>query len=81
MASKYQKRHYVDVARLLNDYVKDEGKEIDGKKVRIDCLIYDFVCLFGRDNPNFNRDTFERAVYKGSTVDLSKDVHIGFTNY
>ena len=60
MASKYQRRHYVDVARLLNDYVKDEGK------VRIDCLIYDFVCLFGRDNPNFNRDTFENAVFKGA---------------
>tara|TARA_R100001163_G_C5002276_1_gene150983 strand:+ start:259 stop:489 length:231 start_codon:yes stop_codon:yes gene_type:complete len=76
MASKYQKRHYIDIAKLLNDYVKD-----DETKVRIDPLIYDFICLFGRDNPNFNRDTFENAVYKGSTVDLSKDVHIGFTNY
>ena len=76
MASRYQKRHYIDIAKLLNRHI-EEGVS----PVLIDSLVYDFVAMFGRDNSLFNSDTFKRAVYDGSSVDLSATVHIPFTNY
>jgi len=76
MASKYQKRHYIDIAKLLNRHIS-EGVS----PVLIDSLVYDFVAMFGRDNSLFRADTFKRAVYDGSSVDLSATVHIPFTNY
>jgi len=73
---KYQKRHYVDIAKLLNRHVR-EGFTLELEQR----MIHDFTALFGRDNPLFNPDTFKRAVYEGSSVDLKSTVHIPHTNY
>ena len=58
MASRYQKRHYIDIANLLNRHIS-EGVS----PVLIASLVHDFVAMFGRDNPLFNPDTFKQAIY------------------
>ena len=74
---KYQKRHYIDIAKMLNGYVKDGDLALEVEQR----MVYDFVALFSRDNELFNPDTFKRAIYTGSGVDLSADVHVPFTRY
>ena len=74
---KYQKRHYVDIAKMLNGYVKDGDLALEIEQR----MVFDFIALFSRDNKLFNPDTFKRAVYTGSGVDLSADVSIPFTRY
>ena len=77
MASRYQKRHYVDIANLLNRHVREGALTLELEQR----LVYDFIAMFGRDNALFCADTFKRAIYDGSSVDLSSTVHIPFTNY
>ena len=85
MASRYQKRHYVDIAKLLNRHVKENLRvDIRDYSAVLELeqrMVHDFTALFGRDNPLFNPDTFKRAVYEGSSVDLKSTVHIPHTNY
>ena len=77
MASRYQKQHYIQIAKLLNRHVNEGAFTLEVEQA----LIYDFIAMFGRDNPLFRADTFKRAVYDGSSVDLSATVHIPHTNY
>jgi|TARA_R110001606_G_scaffold174990_1_gene321574 hypothetical protein len=82
---KYQKRHYVDIAKLLNRHVQENLRvDIRDYSAILESeqrMIHDFTALFGRDNPLFNPDTFKRAVYEGSSVDLKSTVHIPHTRY
>ena len=75
---KYSKRHYIDIAKVLNTYVM-LNRNLDIQMELIDAMTYDFTTLFSRDNPNFNRDTFEKAVYgelyADTLVDESKLVY------
>ena len=74
MASKYQKRHYIDIAKLLNNYVM--MAHVENRRIhdeQLDAMVYDFCALFGRDNSNFNRETFEKAVYGVKYVDTLVD--------
>ena len=76
---KYQKRHYVDIAKLLNRHVQENLRvDIRDYSAILESeqrMTHDFTALFGRDNPLFNPDTFKRAVYEGSSVDLKSTVH------
>ena len=63
MASRYQKRHYIDIANLLNRHI-EEGVS----PVLIASLVHDFVAMFGRDNSLFNSDTFKQAIYNKGDV-------------
>tara|TARA_R100000781_G_scaffold2463_1_gene3983 strand:- start:119 stop:292 length:174 start_codon:yes stop_codon:yes gene_type:complete len=53
---KYQRRHYVDVATLLNRTMLSPKN--------LESLTKDFVELFENDNPNFNPDTFRDVALK-----------------
>jgi len=64
MASRYQKRHYVDIANLLNRHVREGALTLELEQR----LVYDFIAMFGRDNPLFNPDTFKQAIYKGNNA-------------
>jgi len=70
--SKYQKRHYIDIAKVLNTYVM-LNKNLDIQMELIDAMTYDFTTLFSRDNSNFNRETFEKAVYGVKYADTLVD--------
>ena len=48
--AKYQRRHYVDVATLLNRTMLSPRN--------LENLTNDFVELFENDNPNFKPETF-----------------------
>lgn len=64
MTSKYQKRHYEDVARIMSGatYIMDQCDRPDcGCKVETPAIIKDFATLFAADNPLFNRDRFLKA--------------------
>ena len=69
---KYQKRHYVDIAKLLNRHVQENFKvDIRDYSAILELeqrMIHDFTALFGRDNPLFNPDTFKQAIYKGNNA-------------
>ena len=54
--AKYQRRHYVDVATLLNRTMLSPKN--------LESLTKDFVELFENDNPNFNPDTFRDVALK-----------------
>jgi hypothetical protein len=53
---KYQRRHYVDVATLLNRTMLSPKN--------LESLTKDFVELFENDNSNFNPDTFRDVALK-----------------
>ena len=69
---KYQKRHYVDIAKLLNRHVQENLRvDIRDYSAILELeqrMIHDFTALFGRDNPLFNPDTFKQAIYKGNNA-------------
>ena len=54
MTTRYQKRHYEDVARIL----KSDAGHLD--RVR-NTIIQEFTDLFATDNPLFDRDRFLSA--------------------
>lgn len=64
MASKYQKRHYEDVAQLLKDarssYLENGGACPTHGDAFI-CLMDEFAHLFGGDNSLFNKQRFLKA--------------------
>jgi hypothetical protein len=51
---KFTKRHFVIIARSLHD--------VSEKIPSITPLTEEFIRIFEKDNPNFNRDRFEKAV-------------------
>jgi hypothetical protein len=56
--SKFQKRHYVEIARLLrNEFAYDSGVQLRA----VDA----FVRLFRADNALFNTERFKEAVLTG----------------
>ena len=59
MASKYQKRHYEDVARLIADIVRCRFSATSGATAK-DMEGY-FAAVFAADNPNFDRERFLKA--------------------
>jgi len=54
--AKYQRRHYVDVATLLNRTTLSPRS--------LENLTNDFVELFENDNPNFKPETFRDVALK-----------------
>lgn len=48
------KKHYIEIAKILN-------KHHNGNLVP---LVYDFIDYLERDNPNFDKDKFLKAVKK-----------------
>ena len=73
MASKYQKRHYEDVARILRPLMAAETEcdscldhECDGYNCLCDChvgdhVVQEFTYLFADDNPLFKKQRFLKA--------------------
>ena len=68
MASKYQKRHYEDVARVLTVAYErvnyTEGlvmEKMPRVREHIQFIADDFAALFGADNPLFDRERFFKA--------------------
>ena len=64
MTTRYQKRHYEDVACILADAVgiaADCDRADCGCKVESTAIVRDFADLFAVDNPLFNRDRFLSA--------------------
>ena len=51
------RKDYIATAKILNDFVNDKIKNDDE-------LIERFCEMFKADNPNFNREIFEKAVTK-----------------
>ena len=61
MASKYQKRHYEDVARILSHARAHEPRFGTGQFTATGQAIVDFADLFAADNPLFDRERFLKA--------------------
>ena len=56
--SKFQRRHYIALATLLNHL------EVDcDKKVELDELIDELCRMLKRDNCNFNENTFRSRIW------------------
>ena len=66
MASKYARRHYEDVANLLNTRLKsamgsDAMEDHGSAAYFVERIIDDFADLFQKDNPNFDATRFMKA--------------------
>jgi hypothetical protein len=60
--SKYQKRHYEDMARIIYDthvYAEEWGGAL--AKITIDSVRKSMVQLFEADNKNFDQERFNNA--------------------
>lgn len=64
MASKYQKRHYEDVAIIIMD-AWSRCDAVTGQEEHSNAILSflggDFANLFATDNPNFDRERFLKA--------------------
>ncbi len=58
MASKYQKRHYEDVASILKGAL-DEHEETSQRP--IESMVWEFDALFTEDSPLYDSEHFLRA--------------------
>lgn len=61
----FARRHYEVVARIIQAQHTTEHPEWDPP---IDGIRDDFIALFERDNPRFDRARFERACEPGANV-------------
>lgn len=65
MATKYERRHYEDVAKILKEYAPvGWGYISDNTQIKYDTaqdIAEDFARLFKADNPNFNEAKFQKA--------------------
>ncbi len=57
MTTRYQKRHYEDVARLL----RERSEHIFDEPLVRQVIEIDFADLFAADNPDFDRERFLAA--------------------
>ena len=66
MASKFTRRHYVAIARVLNQqytqHPSGDARHLDTLFYTIDSLVE----MFEEDNPNFDYGRFMSAVKKGA---------------
>lgn len=60
MKTKYQKRHYIDIAKLLGEMIKKGILEGPSKI----WIVSSFVTLFEEDNPLFKKEVFMEEVEK-----------------
>lgn len=61
MATKFSKRDYEMVRNTLIRY-KDARLEMFGAPALMACLVRDFAEQFSKDNPQFNRDKFNKGL-------------------
>ena len=60
MGSKYQKRHYEDVAEILKAHLDSTRKDGYHHKT-MDSIVREFSLMFEDDNPLFDRERFLEA--------------------
>jgi hypothetical protein len=61
MASKFSKRHYIDVAEILKNRLDDEKSSAVETEAGINAVydvVLSFADFFGHENPRFNRNHF-----------------------
>jgi hypothetical protein len=65
MATKYTKKHYIDIAKVLSkatEYHYQNNKDKTKiSKDTLEVLIYDFDDMFMIDNDNYNSELFLKA--------------------
>lgn len=57
MNSKFQKRHYIELVKLINSTVMTDGL------ISHEYLVDELCNMLKADNPNFNEKTFRAALW------------------
>lgn len=65
--SKYQRRHYTQIAELLRSVLADDASLFTSAEVSR--LVDRFADLFAADNPRFQRNRFLTAIWPARTDD------------